>query len=255
MLLLVNIFMIAFTLLPIVVIIWMSFTPHAFFILPLGEFSLRWYEAALAHGGFRSAFFLSIRLAAVSASLAAVLAFFASYALTRPDFRFARRFDALFLSPLLIPHVILGIALLQFVNSIGLFNSFWPLVAAHIIVIAPFLIRILVAAMSEIPPELEWAALNLGATRTGVLFRIVLPACAPSLLAGFVFAFVISFDEIVVTIFMAGPSQQTLPIRMYGYLSDQFDPIVAAVSTLLIAFAAVIVIGLERMGALRIVVR
>lgn len=255
LLLLFNIAMIAFMLLPIVIIVWMSFTPHAFFILPTDSYSLKWYFAAFKHDGFRDSLLLSLKLACVSATVAAVLSFFAAYAISRLKVPGAKALDSFFLSPLLIPHVVLGIALLQFVNSTGLYNNFWALAAAHVIVIVPFLMRLLIAAMADIPKELEWAAFNLGAGRFRVMFGIILPTCSRSLLAGFIFAFIISFDEIVVTIFMAGPSQQTLPVRIYGYLSDQFDPIVAAVSSLLILFAVLIVILLERIGGFKALTR
>ncbi len=251
MLLLFNVAIVAFMLLPVLIIVWMSFTPQAFFILPFDHFSLRWYEAALAHEGFRGAFLLSLRLAGVAASLAAILSFLSAYAIARLKVPGAKTLDSFFLSPILVPHVVFGIALLQFVNGIGLFNSFWALAAAHTIVIVPFVMRLLIAAMADLPQELEWAALNLGASRLRVMVGIILPACTRELLAGFIFAFIISFDEIVVTIFVAGPSQQTLPIRMYGYLSDQFDPIVAAISSLLIVFALGVVVLLERIGGLR----
>jgi putative spermidine/putrescine transport system permease protein len=255
MLLIFNLAMIGFMLLPIAIIVWMSFTPQAFFVLPFDAFSFRWYSAALEHDGFRNSFLLSFRLALVSATIAALLSFLAAYAITRLKAPGAKGLDSFFLSPLLIPHVVLGIALLQFVNSVGLYNNFWALAAAHVIVIVPFLMRLLIAAMADIPTEIEWAALNLGASRLRVMFGIILPICTPGLIAGYVFAFIISFDEIVVTIFMAGPSQQTLPVRMYGYLSDQFDPIVAAVSSLLILFAAAVVVLLERIGGLKMLTR
>jgi putative spermidine/putrescine transport system permease protein len=252
--LLVNAAMIIFMILPIFIVVWMSFTPYAYFALPTNNFSLRWYVAAIEHQGFRDSLLLSLKLALVSSLASSVLSFLAAYAIARSKSMIAAALDGFFLSPLIIPHVVLGIALLQFVNSIGLFNSFGALVAAHVIITAPFIMRFLVAAMRQIPIELEWAARNLGAGSLAIMRRVVLPACGRSLFAGALFAFIISFDEVVITIFVAGPSQQTLPIRIYGYLSDQFDPIVAAMSAMLVVFSCLVVVALERLGGLRDVV-
>src|SRR5690606_10033795 len=119
------------------------------------------------------------------------------------------------------------------------------------IVVIPFAMRAINAALREVPRELEWAAMNLGASRLRALWRVTLPISLRGVAAGFIFAFIMSFDEVTVTIFMTGPAYQTLPMRIYNYLSDQVDPTVAAVSSLLIVMSVILILVLDRMGGLK----
>jgi putative spermidine/putrescine transport system permease protein len=246
MLCLVNAAMVVFMLAPLVFVAWMSFTPDAMFLLPVSRFSLRWYREAFAYPGFVHAFVLSALLALAAATTAVVLGFFAAYAVVR--FRFPGRaaLDAFFMSPLLIPAVVFGIAMLQFVNRLGLYNTFVGVLGAHVVVIVPYTVRVMSTALRTVPEDVEWAAMNLGARRLTTLARITLPLARRGVLAAFLFAFILSFDEVTVTLFMTGPAYQTLPIRIYNYLTDQVDPTVAAISTLLIALSAVLVVALDR---------
>lgn len=251
MLLLVNLAMLVFMLAPILVVVWMSFTPSETFILPVSDFSLRWFEASFAYPGFLNAFVLSLQLALVSGFVSVVLSLLAAYALLRG--RRVRGLDmveGLFLSPLIVPAVVFGIAMLQFINLVGLYNSFAGLVFAHVVVITPFAIKTLQSSLRTLPIEVEWAAENLGASRATVLWRIVLPVCARGIFAAFLLAFLISFSEVTVTIFVTGPSYQTLPVRIYNYLTDQVDPTVAAISTMLIVLSIALALLLDRLGGL-----
>ncbi|MCL4766170.1 MAG: ABC transporter permease [Hyphomicrobiaceae bacterium] len=251
MLLIVNIAMLIFMLAPLLVVVWMSTTPTQLFILPFTDFSLRWYSAAFAHPGFLEAFWLSVRLAFVSSLISVVLSLLASYALLRGRrVRGLELADGLFMSPLIVPAVVFGIAMLQFINLIGLYNTFASLVLAHVIIVTPFSIRTLQSSLRALPVELEWAAENLGASRLTVLLRIVLPVCARGIMAAFLLAFLISFSEVTVTIFITGPGYQTLPVRIYNYLTDQVDPTVAAISTMLIVLSIVLALLLDRLGGL-----
>ncbi|SLN64519.1 ABC transporter permease [Oceanibacterium hippocampi] len=240
-----------FMLAPLVLIVWMSFTPDEFFKLPFNEFSLRWYGQIFEHPGFVDAFFLSVRLAVLSSLIATAFSFLAAYSLVRFVFPGRRILDAFFMSPLLIPAVVFGIAMLQFLNRMGLYNSFTSLVLTHVIVVTPFAIRAIDAALRDVPRELEWAAMNLGASRLRAMWLVTLPMSLRGVAAGFIFAFIMSFDEVTVTIFMTGPAHQTLPIRIYNYLSDQVDPTVAAVSALLILMSLALVLVLDRIGGLK----
>ena len=139
-LVLLNVLMVAFMLAPLVMIVLMSFTPSGGFTLPGWSWSLRWYRAVFTYPGFVDAFFLSLRLALTSALIASVLGFAAVYAMRRFPFPGRDLLDALFMSPLLVPAVVFGIALLQFLNRHGLYNSFVELVAAHVVVVAPFVV-------------------------------------------------------------------------------------------------------------------
>jgi putative spermidine/putrescine transport system permease protein len=246
-----NWLMLALVLAPIVLIVWMSFTPGVTFRVPLGDFSLRWYREAFHYPGFLDAFFLSARLAAVAGALAVVLSFLAAYALARSNFRGKAALEALFMSPLIVPAVVFGIAMLQFSNRLGFYNSFISLAIAHVAIVTPYAIRTIHSSLRTVPIEMEWAAMNLGARRSTVLVKIMLPLCGRGLLAAFLLCFLISFSEVTVTIFMTGPSYQTLPVRIYNYLTDQVDPTVAAISALLIALSLALALILARLGGFK----
>jgi putative spermidine/putrescine transport system permease protein len=241
----------AIMLAPLVLIVWMSFTPAAFFRLPVGDFSLRWYREAFNYPGFLNSFVLSVQLALVSGLIATTLSFFAAYGLIRYRFRGKGALEALFMSPILVPGVVFGIAMLQFVNSIGLYNTFWALVLAHVSLIVPYALRTIHAQLRSVPEDVEWAAQTLGAGKLKTLWRVTLPLCRRGVLAGFMLAFIISFAEVTVVIFMTGPAYQTLPIRIYNYLTDQIDPTVAAISAMLIGLSLILVFILDRLGGLR----
>jgi putative spermidine/putrescine transport system permease protein len=246
-----NAIVVLFMLAPLLLIVWMSFTPDAMFTLPVRAMSLRWYHEIFAYPGFVNAFGLSLELAVTAGALATLLGFLAAYGLTRWRFSGRAVLEAFCMSPLLIPAVVFGIAMLQFTNRLGLYNTFASLVAAHVVVVIPYTVRVIGAALRAVPPELEWAAMNLGARRIRMLWRITLPLAGRGVLGAFLFAFILSFDEVTVTLFMTGPAYQTLPIRIYNYLSDQVDPTVAAISTLLIALSIALIMVMDRIVGLR----
>jgi putative spermidine/putrescine transport system permease protein len=136
--------------------------------------------------------------------------------------------------PILFPATVLGLSLLIFFSSIGLSGSLYGLVIAHTIVATPFVIRMVMASLGEFDPAIEEAARNLGAGWWRTFFLITLPLIRPGLLAGALISFIISFDELVVTLFLAGPRLETVPVRIYTYIEFNTDPTVSAISTTLI---------------------
>jgi putative spermidine/putrescine transport system permease protein len=246
-----NWLMLILMLAPIILIAWMSFTPGEVFRVPLDNFSLRWYREAFHYPGFLDAFLLSARLAVTSGVIAIVLSFIAGYGMLRARFRGKGALAALFMAPLIVPAVVFGIAMLQFSNRAGLYNTFAVLVLAHVAIVTPYAIRTIQASIAAVPMELEWAAMNLGARRSTIILRIVMPLCARGLIAAFLLCFLMSFSEVTVTIFMTGPGYQTLPVRIYNYLTDQVDPTVAAISTMLIVLSLALALLLARLGGLK----
>jgi putative spermidine/putrescine transport system permease protein len=249
--LIVNILMLIVVLAPVVIVMWMSFTPTATFVLPVTDFSLRWYREALSYPGFLDAFRLSLELATLAAVITVALAFLAAYGLVRYRPAGGAALKAFFTAPLLVSAVVFGIAMLQFVNRIGLYNQLSGLVLAHIVLVVPFAMRSLEVTLRTVPEELEWAAMILGRSRLGMLLRITLPLCARGLVTAFLFCFLLSFSEVTTTIFMTGPGLQTLPVRIYSYMSDRIDPTVAAVSALVVMISLVLVAVLNLLGGLR----
>jgi putative spermidine/putrescine transport system permease protein len=211
MILAVNLLMLIVVLAPVVVVMWMSFTPTAMFVLPFTDFSLRWYREALSYPGFVDAFRLSFELASLAALITIALSFLAAYGLVRYRPAGGAALRAFFTAPLLVSAVVFGIAMLQFVNRIGLYNQLAGLVLAHVVLVVPFAIRSLEVTLRAVPEELEWAAMILGRSRAGTLIRITLPLCARGLVTAFLFCFLLSFSEVTTTIFMTGPGFRHCP--------------------------------------------
>jgi putative spermidine/putrescine transport system permease protein len=241
----------AFMLAPILLIVWMSFTPAAVFRLPLDDFSLRWYREVFAYPGFVNAFLLSARLGVVSGAIAVALSFIGAYGLARSRLPGRAILEGLFTAPIIVPAVVFGIAMLQFSNRLDFYNTFFALVVAHVAIVTPYAYRSIQATMRTVPIEMEWAAMNLGARRGTVLLRIVLPLCARGMLAAFFLCFLMSFAEVTVTIFMTGPGFPTLPVRIYNYLTDQVDPTVAALSSMLIGLSLLLAFIVASLGGFR----
>lgn len=243
---LVVIFMLA----PMVVVCLVAFTPENTLTMPWNGFSLRWFEAVFAHKDFMASFSNSIRLGLLSATISTLLAVPSALAISRYNFRGRDALNALFLSPLIIPHLVLGVAFLQLFSLLGFTGSFSWLVVTHAIIVTPYALRLILASFSGMDQNAESAARTLGAGEWTVFRRITLPLLLPGISGGWLLAFINSFDELTMSIFVTAPSTVTLPVRMYMYASESIDPMMAAVSTLMILVAAVAMIILDRMFGL-----
>ena len=241
---------VAFMLAPLVVVMWMSLTPSNLLSLPTTSFSLRWFWAILRHSQFIDAFWFSILLGVLSASLAMVLAVPAALALARYRFPGRDAFVALFLSPLIIPHVVLGVAFLRFFTQIGTTGTFIGLLGAHVLVIFPYGLRLVLAALTTSDPAIERAAISLGASQWTVFRRVLFPLMIPGVAGGWVISFIQSFDEVTMTVFVATPSSMTLPVRMYHYIEESIDPLVASVSTVVILLTFLLMAIVDRIYGL-----
>ena len=240
----------AFLLAPLLAVCLTAFTPENYLSLPHDSLSLRWFRVLLHRPDFLNAAWLSVRLAAVASTLAVVLS--VPVALVIARYRFAGRDTllALFMAPLMIPHVVLGIALLRHLTRIGLGATFAGLVTGHVLLLTPFVLRLVLASAVGMDERILQAAISLGAEPLVTLRRIILPLVLPGVMAGWILAFIVSFDEISMTVFLAAPGTDTLPIRMLNHIQETTDPLVAAVSALLIAGTALIALLLDRLYGL-----
>jgi putative spermidine/putrescine transport system permease protein len=240
-----------FLLLPIAVIVPIAFSQDATMAFPPSGLSIRWFEAVLARPDFLQAFYLSARLAVLATAISLVIGGLAAYALVR--FRFPGRAvcEALFLSPLIVPTVVIAIALTMVLGQLGLLRSFWGLVAAHVIMTLPYAVRVLAASLTEIGRDVEEAAMLLGATPGRMLLHVLLPLLRPGILAAGVFSLIVSFDEFTVTLFVAGPGLYTLPIEIFNYVEFYSDPTIAAISSLLVALSCIAIGVIERVVGLQ----
>ena len=244
---------IGFIVAPLAIVCVVAFTPLGYISLPTDGLSLRWFAAILDNQRFISAFWLSLALGLASSLIATALAVPAALAVAR--FRFPGRdaISAFLLSPLMIPHIVLGVAFLRFFSALGINGTFGGLVMAHVIVVLPFALRLVLASATGMDPAVERAAVSLGAGRLTVFRRITLPLILPGIVSGWLLAFITSFDELTMSVFIASPSTTTLPVRMFLHIQDTIDPLVAAVSALMIAGTLLLMgvldrlVGLERL--------
>jgi len=189
-----------FMLAPIIVIFGVAFTPEGFLEFPPSGISLRWFRAILDNPDFIAAAWVSLKLGVVAASLATVLAIPAALAIGQGQFAGREALQAFFLSPLMVPTVVLGIAFLRFLSLFGLNGTFLGLMLCHAIIITPFVLRLVLASVIGLDRSVEKAAVSLGAHGWVVFWRITLPAILPGIIGGWVLAFITSFDELTVKI-------------------------------------------------------
>ncbi|KPH75714.1 ABC transporter permease [Bosea vaviloviae] len=237
---------VAFVLAPLVVICLVAFTPENTLSIPTTSFSLRWFREIFIHPDFVASFVNSLWLATLAATISVALAVPAALAIDRYAFPGRSALNALFLSPLIIPHLVLGVAFLRMFALIGGTGSFAWLVATHVIVITPYVLRLVMAAFTGLDRSAEQAAMTLGASHWTVFRRVTAPMILPGITGGWLLAFINSFDELTMSIFVTSPQTVTLPVRMYMYATESIDPMMAAVSALMIALTAIAMLILDR---------
>lgn len=237
----------AYLFLPIGVVILTSLNPGQYLQLPPRGLSLRWYAAVLTPDWLEP-FRISLTLAAVTAAGATVLGVPAAFALVRHRFRGRDAFNALLLSPISLPAIVSGVAILQFLSLAGLRGliGFPALVLAHVALTVPYAIRTIAISLHGFDRSVEQAAANLGATPWRTLRWVTLPLIKPGLFAGLVFAFIVSFNNVPVSLFLVRPGMVTLPIRILNYLEYRFDPSMAAVNMLSLLVILFVVTVAER---------
>ena len=245
-----NALVITFMLAPLLIVCVVAFTPGNTLSIPTTHLSLRWFKAVFAHSDFVQSFKNSLNLALLSATLATLIAVPAGLAIARYSFRGRDALNGLFLSPLIIPHLVLGVALLRTFSLIGATGSFVWLALAHVVIITPYALRLVLASVQGSDRSAEQAALSLGASQATVFRRITLPMILPGVTGGWLLAFINSFDEVTMSIFVTAPSTVTLPVRMYMYATESIDPLMAAVSALMVALTAVAMVVLDRVYGL-----
>jgi putative spermidine/putrescine transport system permease protein len=224
-----------FLVLPILIVAPMSFSSAQSLAFPPPGFSLRWYVTLFSSPVWLEAGINSLLLALASSTTALFVGTLASYALVRGRFAGRRLLEANFVAPMIVPQIITAVALYIFFARIGLLGTFFGLILGHTVLALPFVVLVMQAAIRSFDERIEQVAATLGASQWRILFQIVLPNLWPSAIAAWIFAFVLSFDEVVVTLFISG-SHLTIPKRMFAELMLQVNPTVTAVATLLIGF-------------------
>lgn len=232
--------------LPSLVVVITAFNDKALLMFPPTGFSLRWFERALTYEDFRKGIVNGLIITGWSSCIAVVVGTLAAFAIDR--FRFPGRawLENVLLSPLVIPHFTLGVAMLILASSLNLARTFTLVVICHVILVTPFVMRSVWVSLKNIDPALERAAASLGASPLKVFLRVDLPLLAPGLAGGWLFAAILSFNEFTATLFVTGQRTQTLPVAMYTYVREYADPTMAALSALLIGATVLFLVAANR---------
>lgn len=234
-----------FLLAPIIVIVPLSFNSGAFLTYPLEGLSLRWYEDFLTSPRWLPALRNSLVVATATALLATPLGTLAALGLVRAEFRLKPLLVGLLVSPMIVPVIIVAIAVYFAYSPLGLTGSMVGIVLSHTVLATPFVLIVVHATLQGFDSTLWRAGASLGARPVTVFRKVVLPLIAPGVVSGALFAFATSFDELVTTIFLAGPEQRTLPLQMFDGVREQISPTITAAATLLVAFSVVLLGAIE----------
>ena len=235
---------------PLIVVVALSFTTTSYLAFPPVGMTTRWYAAVLGDPTFIDAFVVSSELAAVATGVALLLGIPAALVLGRKSFPGRRLISAAFLSPLVLPTIVLGAAILQYASTLGFARTFAALLVGHVVLVTPYVIRTVLASLSGMENVLEEAAQDLGATPSETFFLITLPLIKPGVIAGALFAFINSWINVEVSIFNSTSRLMTIPVKLFNYVQFNIDPRLAAVSALTIYFAVALVVVIDLMVGL-----
>jgi spermidine/putrescine transport system permease protein len=233
--------LLAFLYLPIIIMALMSFNASPFYMLPI-EWSTVWYQTFFANSQLIAATWNSLIIAVITTVISAILGTAASLALYRHDFPGKSLLQAALLPPIAIPWLITGTAMLIFFFGVGIGRGLHAIILGHVALALPYVIIVVNARLKTLAPELEEAARSLGANQWQVTRRVTLPWIAPGIIAGGLFAFAVSFDQFVVSYFLATPGQSTLPVEIYAAIRKGFTPEINAVSTIIIVLSMAIML-------------
>ncbi|WP_038937203.1 ABC transporter permease [Bradyrhizobium japonicum] len=226
-----------FLIAPILVIVPLSFNSVPFFTYPMPGLSLRWYEEFFLTSRWQGALQNSLFVALSVTLLSTTLGTLAALGLSRPNFPCRTAVMSLLISPMIVPVVITAVAVYFFYADIGVLNSYIGLILAHTTLATPFVVIAVTATLIGFDHSLTRAAAGLGGAPITVFFKVTLPLILPGMISGALFAFLTSFDEVVVALFVAGPGQRTLPRVMFSGIREEISPTIIAAATVLILFS------------------
>jgi putative spermidine/putrescine transport system permease protein len=240
---------------PLIVVIGTSVNSGAGFDFPPKGLSLRWYATFFASAPFLNAFFgVSLVVGILTALVASVIGALAAIGVVRFRFTGREALEAFFLMPLLMPHILLGAALYLYFVRFGMKSSLLTITLGHLVIATPYVIRSVTAGLVGIDPRLEEAAMSLGASRMQAFFKVTMPQLRASLLSGAIFAFIISFSDINLSLFLSGPGVTTLPMHVFSEIQWGGDPTIAAASALQIITVGLLILLVQRVFRLKLMV-
>jgi putative spermidine/putrescine transport system permease protein len=237
-----------FLVLPSFIVIPISFSDSLLLKFPPEKFSFRWYKVFFGTPAWTGSLWLSLKLGVGVMIVSTFLGVLASIGLVRGNFPGKGALQAFLLSPMIVPVVVTALAMYYFFGSMKMVGNPWSLLISHICVATPLVIVIVSAALQDFNRTLEQAAQILGATPLQTFLKITFPMIRPGILSGALFAFIVSFDEVVIAAFIGGYRSATLPKRMFDNVRDQMEPTVAAVSTLLVGLSFLLLLVVTSLG-------
>ena len=231
-----------FVMMPFLVVAIASFNDGAILSFPPRSWSFRWYANAFQYRDFGAGLVNSLKVAGLGASIAMLAGAGFAYVLDRYQFRGKSVLNAILMSPLVIPNFTIGLGLLILSAAASLPRSIWLVVAVHVIIVFPFVVRSVYVSLRNFERRYEQAAESLGGGPLHVLLTITLPLLVPGLVSGCLFAAILSFNEFTASLFVVNQSTQTLPVAMYNYVREYADPTLAALSVVYVAVVAAILL-------------
>ena len=244
-------FTVVFLMTPLVVTIAVSFGSSTVFTLPPPDWSLRWYERLANTRGLLPSLVTSLQIAAVSTAVAMILGTLCAIALVRGRFPGREAISTFLVSPLMLPGLVIGIAMLQGFKALGLRDVYASLMVAHVVITLPYVVRTVVGSLSLFDFSLIDAARTLGCSYPKALMKVLVPALGPAFITSGMFAFLASMDNYPISIFFTDAWTKTLPIQMLQYVEENPDPTIAAISTGLVLLAILALVVGDRLVGLR----
>ncbi len=237
---------IVFLVFPVALTVLVSFNGSYFIEVPPSSYSLDWYRNIANINKIGEATLTSLMIAALAASLVTVMALGTALAIVRHEFPAKAALTSFLLSPIAVPIVAIGIALIQFFIRLDIAFTWYSLLIGHMVLVAAYPVRTIVASLTLYNSNIEEAAASLGASRWITFWTVTLPQLKPGLISGFLFAFLISFDNYPISIFLVRGGLTTMPIEVFNYISQNFDPTPAAFSTVYILVISALIMFVEQ---------
>lgn len=230
---------------PIIAIMPLSFNSEPYFTYPMPGLSMKWYEDFFADPRWIDALKSSLIIALSATVLSMVLGTLAALGLARANFPYRAWVMAFLISPMIVPVVITAVGMYFFFANLGLNNTYFGIILAHTALATPFVVITVTATLIGFDQSLNRAGASLGASPMTVFRKVTLPLILPGMISGALFAFITSFDEVVVVLFIASPDQRTLPKQMFSGIREQISPTITAAATMLVVAAAIMLVTVE----------
>ena len=227
---------------PLLVIVPISFSPAQYLTFPPSGISLQWYDRFFGRPEWMDSVWVSLQVATISMVLTVILGLLASLSLVRGQFRGKTFIYSIILAPMIVPVIVTATGMFFFFSKLDMLGTVGAIALGHTIVALPIVVIIVSATLQGFDERLEHAAISLGASPATAFRRITLPMIAPGVVSGALFAFLTSFDELIIPLFLGGPRAQTLAVRIWNSVLLEIEPTIAAVSTFLIGVALIVLL-------------